>query len=369
VLVLGPHRGALSGISSHLNSLFASPLAAEFALVHFQVGSQGRAEGRAGRWLRLLISPFALAIAIVAHRVTVVHLNTALNVRAYWRDLAYLVVAKICGRRVLYQVHGGALPHEFFPWSRALTAVLRAALRLADAIVVLARVELEAYRRFVPGREIVAVPNAIDCAPYATVARPRSDAQSPLRLAYIGRLAREKGLYELLLGLHSARRLRTQLQLTIAGSGPEESRLKRFAAALGLARNVEFVGPIFGEDKIKLLANADAFILASYSEGLPYAMLESMAAGVPVVATPVGAIPDVVVEGVHGLFVPPGDAVAIAEAIARLALDRDLLARMSAACRTRIAGTYSIAQLTQAFARVYSDLSGARQRMSPRPET
>jgi glycosyltransferase involved in cell wall biosynthesis len=98
-------------------------------------------------------------------------------------------------------------------------------------------------------------------------------------------------------------------------------------------------------------------------------MLESMAAGVPVVATPVGAIPDVVVEGVHGLFVPPRDAVAIAEAIARLALDRDLLARMSAACRTRIAGAYSIAQLTQAFARVYSDLSGARQRMSPRPET
>jgi len=95
-------------------------------------------------------------------------------------------------------------------------------------------------------------------------------------------------------------------------------------------------------------------------------LLEGMAAGVPVVTTKVGAIPDVVVEGVHGLFVPPRNAAAIARAIAKLASDRDSLARMSAACRARIAGAYSLERLAESFCRLYSDLS-AGQPIRPRP--
>ena len=366
VLVLGPHLGALSGVSAHVNSLLESALAEEFALVHFQVGSEGRTEKRIGRLVRLLVSPLALGSAIVRHSAAVVHLNTSLNLRAFWRDLAYLIVAKLCGTRVLYQVHGGALPQEFFAHSRVLTNVLRATLRLADVIVVLAQVELDAYRKFVPAQQIVAVPNAIDCAPYATCARP-PDGQA-LRLVYIGRLVKEKGLYELLQGVRSARSQCARLRLTIAGSGPEEGALKRFAEDLGIAREVAFIGPLFGADKIKLLGAADVFVLASYSEGLPYALLEGMAVGLPVVTTRVGAIPDVVVDGVHGLLVPPRDAAAIARAIARLAADRESLASMGAACRVRITGAYSIERLTEAFCRLYSELSAAN-RLSPRQGT
>lgn len=361
VLVLGPRLGALSGVSSHLNTLLTSPLAAEFALVHFQVGSEGRTEGRIDRLVRLLVSPLALAIAIRARGASIVHLNTSLNVRAFWRDLAYLIVAKICGTRVLYQVHGGALPQEFFQGSRVLTALLRAMFKLADAIVVLAQVELQAYRRFVPAKQVVAVPNAIDCAPYATFTRAPPDARSPMRIAYVGRLAKEKGLYELLQGLKCASSHGAKHRLTIAGSGPEADRLKQFADVLGLAGDVAFIGPVFGEDKVKLLASADVFVLPSYSEGLPYALLEGMAAGAPVVTTRVGAIPDVVVDGVHGLLVPPRNAAAIARAIAKLESDRDRLARMSGACRTRIAGAYSVERLAREFCRLYRDLSAAKR--------
>jgi len=360
VLVLGPHRAALSGVSAHVNALFASPLAAEFVLVHFQVGSEGRTESRLARLVRLLVSPFALAIAIVKRRATIVHLNTSLNARAYWRDLAYLMVAKLCGIRVVYQVHGGLLPQQFSGDSGVLSALLRATLRLADVILVLAQSELAAYRAFVPSHPVVAVPNAIDCRRYATLLRPRScapDGQARLQIAYVGRLAREKGLYELLQAVHATRTQGLQPRLTIAGGGPEEAALKRYAVQLGLASEVEFVGPVFGEDKLRLLVAADVFVLASYSEGLPYALLESMAAGAPVVATPVGAIPDVVADGVHGLLVPPGDAAAIARALAQLASDRNLQARMSAACRSRVSSTYSIEHLSESLRRIYVELS------------
>jgi glycosyltransferase involved in cell wall biosynthesis len=99
-------------------------------------------------------------------------------------------------------------------------------------------------------------------------------------------------------------------------------------------------------------------LLPSYSEGLPYALLEGMAAGIPVIATPVGAIPDVVAEGIHGLLVPPRDGKAIAEALAMLAGDRERLSWMSRACRRRIRAAFSIERLATEFAQQYAQLCG-----------
>jgi glycosyltransferase involved in cell wall biosynthesis len=100
--------------------------------------------------------------------------------------------------------------------------------------------------------------------------------------------------------------------------------------------------------------------LASYSEGLPYSLLEARAAGVVPVVTRVGGMPDVVLEGVHGRFVPVGDAAAIAAAITALGADRATLARMSAACRKRIAGAYSIDRVASGLAGLYTALCAAR---------
>jgi len=361
VALLGPGLESMSGVSTHLKLLFASRLANEFSLVHFQVGSEGRSESAMARLARFLTSPLRLGATILSRRVAMVHLNTSLNARAYWRDLVYLIVAKICGARVLYQVHGGALPQQFFRGGRAPSAFLRWTLRLPDAVVVLARSELEAYRRFIPAQQVVVLPNGIDCAPYARYSRAPSGAMAPLKLVYIGRLAREKGLYEVLQGLRLAHVRGTATRFVVAGSGPEEAGLRRFTEEIGLASQVAFVGPVSGEDKIRMLGDADVLALPSYGEGLPYALLESMAAGTPAITTRVGAIPDVVVDGVHGLFVPCRNAEAVSGAIHRLASDRDLLARMSAACRRRIAGGYSIERLADEFGGLYSEMCAAKR--------
>jgi len=76
VLMLGPDRAAVSGVSTHVNLLMESPLAEDFELVHFQVGSEGRNEGTAAKLLRLAASPFLLAAAIVFRHASIVHINT-----------------------------------------------------------------------------------------------------------------------------------------------------------------------------------------------------------------------------------------------------------------------------------------------------
>lgn len=361
-LVLGPHRAAVSGVATHLNVLFASRLAEDFSLAHFQVGSEGRTEGRSSRLVRLVVSPLCLAIAILTRGAAIVHLNTSLEVGAYFRDLAYMIVAKICGTRVLCQVHGGALPQQFVGRSGIAAAVLRATLRLPDAIVVLAQCELEAYRDFVPGQYIAMIPNAIDSSPFQARARVPAVKGAALKLAYVGRLIKDKGLYEMLEGFRIARAQGIDARLVIAGSGPEEVPLRRYVAEAALADHVSLPGPVFGERKVTMLAQTDVFVLPTYhAEGLPYALLEAMAAGAPVITTRVGAIPDVVVEGVHGLFVPPGDPLAIVRAMQRLASDRDSLERMSAACRRRIARSYSMERLSDKFCRLYAELFAAKR--------
>jgi glycosyltransferase involved in cell wall biosynthesis len=355
-LLTGPRRDALSGVSTHLSLLLTSPLAEQFALIHFEVGSEGRNEGVFGRAARLVVSPFRLAAALLAHRAAIVHLNTALVVRAYWRDLAYLIVAKLCGARVLYQLHGGALPEAFCRGHSLLTAFVRSTLRLADAIVALSASEAEEFRRFVGSTRVFVVPNGVDCTAYAALARAASSPAAPLRLLYMGRLVREKGVYELVQGLALARRQGVAAELAIAGAGPEETPLRQSAVALGLD-GVSFLGPVRGAAKMSALEWADVFVLPTYHlEGLPYALLESMAAGVPVIATRVGGIPELVADGINGLLMEPQAPQAIALAIRTLASDREALARMSAASRATIAARYSIGRLAAGLGRVYGEL-------------
>ena len=355
VLVLGPSREAISGVSTHVNTLLASKLAASFALEHFQVGSEGRAESGPGRLARLAASPFLLGASIVRSGAVLVHANTSLNARAFWRDVAYVAAAKLSGARVVLQVHGGAL-RSFAGRGRLAKALARGAARAPDVVVVLSRAERDAWQELVPGQAVAVVPNGIDCAAFRRFNRPAHDPQALLRVIYIGRLAPGKGLDELLEGLRLARAQGCAARLVLAGAGPEEPRLRRRVREAGLGEEVSFAGPAFGEHKARLLSVSDVLALPSYSEGLPYALLEAMAAGVVPLVTPVGAVPDVMEDGVHGALVAPRDPQALARGLRRLAADRSALARMGAACRQRVAADYSIERMAEDFSLLYRSL-------------
>ena len=348
-LVLGPSLKALSGVTTHVSSLLASQLGANYSLVHFQVGSEGRNESALGKLARFVASPFQLAAAIIANDAQIVHVNCSLNAKSWWRDLAYVVVAKLCGSRVVFQKHGGDLKR--FSRKAGFSRIVKAVLKLPDVIVVLSQAELRQYEAFVPGQNIAVVPNGIDPSPYQKYNRRPADPSARLKLLYIGRLAAGKGLSETLDALTL---LNEKPHLTIAGSGPEEARLRAQVRELDLTEHVTFAGPAVGEYKTKLLNNADVLLLPSYSEGLPSSLLEGMAAGVVPIVTPVGAIPDVVTD--QGLFVPVSDAAAISEKILFLDNNRADLARMSQACRHRIASAYSLERLADDFTAIYSIL-------------
>lgn len=118
------------------------------------------------------------------------------------------------------------------------------------------------------------------------------------------------------------------LVLLLAGDGPREENVRRYAEELGVADRVRFLG--HRDDVPDLLAAADCFILTSRSEGVPQAVTQALGSGLPVVATAVGGVPELVQDGVTGLLVPAENPAAVADALARVATEPGLAARLAA---------------------------------------
>ena len=356
ILLCGPSRAAVSGVSTHLNQIVHSSLSSSFSIFHFQVGSEGRSEAGWQKILRLVGSPLSLIANIVRHKIQIVHLNTSMDAKAYWRDLTYLLTSKLLFRKVIFQVHGGALPSQFLGENRAARSFLRWTLSVPDVIVLLAEAELEAYERFRGGRRILVIPNAVDLNEYRGIAS-KDFEQDVLNFGYIGRLSEDKGLAEIIRALGMLRRSGfDNFCCRIAGSGPFEEELRKAVSSESLDEYVKILGPVFGKDKVKFWQGTDLLLFPSYREGLPYTILEALASGTPIISTRVGAIPEVVEDGTQGLFVNMRDSNDLATAIKSLLSDRQRLRSMSRASIERARENYGVERLVRQFELVYQEL-------------
>ncbi len=352
IVVLGPSLDAVSGVSTHVRMLFASDLSRDYELLHFQVGSEGRRETALQKLMRFSFSPCHFALLLLRTGAEIVHLNASLDAKSYWRDLVYSIVARLLGRRVVNQIHGGAMPQEFFRDNALLTWILRNFLVSSDRVTVLSSAELAAYRAFDARIRVHLVPNAIDPSGLADQARAYN-TDRPLKLVYVGRLVRAKGLFEVIEAMAELKRAGREFRLCIAGEGQDQRALMTASQTAGLGDCVRFLGNVFGADKKRLWLDSDVFVFPSYMEGLPYSLLEAMAAGCVPVTTPVAAIPDVMRDGEHGLFVRVRDVSTLALAISALDDDRPELLRMADAARRRALEHYTVARLADDFRELY----------------
>jgi glycosyltransferase involved in cell wall biosynthesis len=358
IAVTAPALNAVTGVSTHLRMMLNSRLAARFELLHFQIGSEGRQESRLSAWARYLLSPLQLAVFLLNQRPALLQLNTSINdAKSLWRDYVYHFVSRLCGVPFILQMHGDTDPNKLSLHSRMSGRLVKRYLRRAGSVAVLSRAEIERYRRFDPSIHIKLVPNAIDVREVAD-ARREPNLSRPLRLVFLGRLVRTKGLVEALQALRQLKDEGRRFEFVMAGSGSDESLLRSQVSELGLDDRVRFAGALQGRAKWDLWLSGDVFVFPTWFEGLPYALLEAMAAGCVPVATAVGAIPDVVTDGVHGRLVELKDPTSVARAIVALDDDREYLQRLSEEARRRAIDCYSLDRLADDFESLYARTLG-----------
>jgi glycosyltransferase involved in cell wall biosynthesis len=226
----------------------------------------------------------------------------------------------------------------------------------------------------VPGADaVIAVSSAVArCVPQARVVytgvavaqQGRIKTMAPAQTApVIGaacRLVPVKGLIHLIGAMALLREEFPLLRLEIAGEGPERRVIETEAEALGIRDSVRLMG--WRRDLEPLFAGWDIFVLPSLDEALGIVVLEAMAAAVPVVASAVGGLPEVVEEGCTGWLVPPAQPRALAERLRSLLVDPGLRCAMGAAGRERVRQRFSIQAMADAVAAIYDEVMSARSR-------
>lgn len=307
------------------------------------------------------------------------------GLRAAFRLLPYLLALwRAAGRVDLFHVmansgwswHLFVAPAIWIAWARGVPVVVNYrgggaadfltrshwvvswTLRRASRLVVPSGFLQEVFARF--GEQAEVVPNIVDLALFRPLEK-RQDGRTHLLVA-----RNLEPVYDnetALRALHLIRDGYPNVVLTIAGSGPEESRLNRLAIELGIHDAIKFAGRLDRGDMADLFRQTDIMLNPSLADNMPNSVLESMASGVPVVSTDVGGVPYVVQNDVTALLVSPGRPDLMAAAVVRLVGDKALWQRLSSAGLAE-AQRYTWSQVRPVLAGVYrSVLAGSTNRL------
>jgi glycosyltransferase involved in cell wall biosynthesis len=248
-------------------------------------------------------------------------------------------------------------------------------LHFADHITVLSQSSALALVRWHPVEksQVTVIPNGVDVEGITTAEVQRGEVRRQMGLhdqdtaiLILASLVERKGQHHMLDALASPllRKYGHSLRLILAGEGPMREKLERQCARLGLAEQVLFAGRIPHEEVPGLLSAADIVALPALSEGMPLALLEAMAAGHPVVATRVGAIPEILEDRTTGLLVPPGSPDALAHAVDELLRDLDAARFLGAKGREFVLAHNDQRAMVHSYERVLMDVTLGRAALS-----
>ena len=232
--------------------------------------------------------------------------------------------------------------------TRLQLAGQRAAYRLAHAVVAnSAAAAAQLVREGVPARKVRLIPNGVDTARFAATAPAR-----PIRrVVMVANLRAEKGHDVLIDAVPQILAAHPGTEFVLAGDGPQREALAVRARSRGVADRVQFLGQC--HDVPAVLAGADLFVLPSRSEAMPNAVIEAMAAGLPVVASEVGGIPELITSGATGVLVPAGDASRLAGAVIELIEDPDRAFQMGHAARDFVTREFGFRRLVSRVEDLY----------------
>lgn len=350
MLIVGPLPPPMGGVQLMVEMQMHSALARTFEL---------RAVDTSKRQLRWAVenptwkTPFymlrdlrRLVWALITFRPRVMLMHAAPSI-SFLRDWVFMLTGRLFGARVICHYHGTLhtrFPSGETPRGRALGRFL---MSVAHQVIVLG----PTYEREMGAawqRRLAWAPNVCDVELFRAIPR---DEPAPwlesgdVPVLYIGRLSAPKGIFDLFDAIPQVLTKHPRARFVLVGVAENEAMepvVRAEAERRGITPRLVFRGSLEGRDKAAAYVTSRMIVVPSWTEAFPLVIPEAMAAGLPVIATAVGAIPDFVKDGEDGLLVPPRDPAALAAAITRLLDDEPLRARMAARVRERAPREFAI---------------------------
>jgi glycosyltransferase involved in cell wall biosynthesis len=315
VIITSPSLDAkhnVSGISSVTQFIVKNNQHAEY--IHFEIGKKDNEIRNLYWFIRIAQMYIRWARVLLNNRRALIHFNFAVDKFGLLRDIPLMLFAKALKRSMILHIHGGEylLKDKVPKW---ITIALKLALRGINPIVVLSAQEAIVVKRKYKCKKVHVLPNCVDLT--AAKSFERNIISKTPKILFLGRISKSKGLEYLYLALKNLKSKGYLFEFHLAGRGPDEQEyLQKFDDSL--KESFFYNGIVSGDFKTDLLKACDIFILPSFFEGLPIALLESMSYGLVPIATPVGSIPDLITNGENGLIINIRSSKEIEDAIKQL---------------------------------------------------
>ena len=349
----------------------ASSLSEHFDLISFDNSKRTPPDRSLWRGIR---SQFQMACELLEllrrQRPQIVHIHTCSG-PTFYRSMVDLLLARLYSgapERVILHIRGG----RFADFLQGLTSLrrrlVRWALVSADRVIVLSSSWADRIGRFDPRVNIAVVANGVAWPARARTWRRRRSRfhpaaraadSGPITIVLVGTTRRSKGVDDLIEAVaRLPKRTRPRLRVRIIGPDLEDraEALQDRAVQLGLAELITITGSLSPGAVRRELLGASIFALPSYVEAFPNALLEAMACGLPSVVSNVGAIPEMIDDGVEGFLIAPGDVDGLYAGIGKLIRSFELRKRMGRAARKRVRKEFSQQRVTDSLASLYRHL-------------
>ena len=292
---------------------------------------------------------------LAQRQIRIVHIHGASKGSFYRKYTMFLIAKYLFGKKVVYHVHGSRY-HLFYKHaSRPIQRLIRHFVNNTDCLIVLSDWWKDFFEETFQPRRISIVPNIVS-ATQPQHARYQPYQGRRIKFLFLGRIGDRKGVYDLLEVLRQHRdTLGDRYVLELGGDG-ETKKLEQLIRQYSLEDQVKFLGFVTGDEKERLLQDADVYVLPSYNEGLPISILEAMSFGLPIISTDVGGIPEVLLPHDNGLMIKAGDQHALYEAV-RFFLDQpEKIREYGTRSYEIVSQRYFPQPVTSALAEVYANL-------------
>lgn len=362
ILLSGHLPPPMGGIAMFYQSLMQSSLSQRVNLAFVQTSSQKRELSETGKAsfsnLTAALSDIArFQQALRQHKPEVAHVATATGL-SFLKHAICVTLARFSGAKVLLHPHC-SLSVLFHERGKAWRWFFRRVIGQTVGVIALSK-EWEQIAEIIPAHPVYLLPNAIILNSFDDIAQQRfanPQQKDVVRILYLGYLGKEKGTYDLIKAAGQVARRNARVEFHLVGgemvSGGRQELLELVAKS-GLKDAVIIHPPAYDDEKMSFFRQADIFVYPSYHEGMPMAIIEAMASGLPVVASKVGGIPDMIQEGKNGLLVPPGKPDELAEALVKVIDDPALRTSMQRQSNLIAEEKFDMEKLVEKLTQIYS---------------
>ena len=347
IVMVGPSLKSRGGIASVACTYEAAGLFRKWPVLYLNSHMEG---SKVKKLLAALSALKAFVILLLLRRVRVLHIHVAIGT-SFWRKSLFILLAYAARCPVFIHLHSGEFP-EFY-WRKCgliQKRFVRFVLDHADYLIVLSSQWWALLDGITKNKRIMKIPNFI----IDDRNEPPACKREKNSVLFLGRLSEEKGFFDLLQAAAIVAQRIPGFRLYCGGEGDVNVVMSR-VRGLGIADNVVLLGWVEEAQRHELLCRVAAFVLPSYVEGLPMAVIEAMSKGTPVVASNVGGVPDVIEDGKDGLLVRTGDVAGIAQALITLLEDSTARVRLGEAGRQKVAKQFSASCVLPVLESLYGE--------------